>query len=117
MLRGAETYRPFRCDVEPQGPPSSYAVAAVLDGESGAIPRLVGLTVLRAIFIIPALYLGSRVFARDLKFWQTCLLSLSASSGISSGMLVWYKIQRKLQQRQGSYPRAIPGLDGWRVGR
>lgn len=44
--------------VEAHSPPSSYAVAAALDGEPGAWVRVFGVTASRAIIIFPGLYLG-----------------------------------------------------------
>lgn len=109
MLYGTEGYRPYVCDVEKDGPPSSYAVAAVLDRQPGAVPRLFGLTVLRALFIAPALYVSSRLVARDLALWQIAMMAMGASSGITTGMVVWYKIQRHFKPE-----RTLPSLDGWR---
>lgn len=43
---------------EPQAPPSTYAVAALIDGEPGALPRVVGLTLLRAVPIGVGLYIA-----------------------------------------------------------
>lgn len=116
MLRGTEGYRPATADVEPGGPPSSYAVAAVLDREPGAVPRLVGLTALRSLFIIPTLWVGSKIFARSLSLWQVILLGAFASAGISGGMLVWYAAERRIARLRGQVARlpAFDGMAGWR---
>jgi hypothetical protein len=39
-------------------PPSSYAVYDVVTGVPGAIPRALGLTLLRSVFIVPGLYIA-----------------------------------------------------------
>lgn len=83
-----------RAAVEPKAPASSYAVAAVLDGEEGAWARLAGLTFLRALMVFPGMYVGSKLVARDLKLWQIGILSLTTSTAISGGMLLLYKIQK-----------------------
>ena len=44
--------------VEAQSPPSSYAVAAAVDGEPGAWSRVLLVTFARAFVIAPGLYLG-----------------------------------------------------------
>lgn len=80
--------------VEQNAPPSSYAVAAVLDGQSGAIIRLVGLTALRGIFIMPGLWLASKVLRTDLDTMDVVGLSFTGSLTISLGMLGYYAIRR-----------------------
>ena len=42
--------------VEAQAPPSSYAIADMIEGKPGALPRVVKLTALRSVFLIPGLF-------------------------------------------------------------
>ncbi len=42
--------------VEDKAPPSSYAIADAIEGKAGAWPRVIGLTALRSVFIVPGLY-------------------------------------------------------------
>ena len=44
--------------VEPQAPPSSYAIADVLESKPGAFGRTAKLTGIRALVIAPGLFLG-----------------------------------------------------------
>lgn len=44
--------------VEAQAPPSSYAIADMIEGNPGALPRVAKLTALRSIFLIPGLYMA-----------------------------------------------------------
>lgn len=43
-LNGLGAYPP-----EPQAPPSTYAIAALADGEDGALGRVIALTLIRAV--------------------------------------------------------------------
>lgn len=82
--------------VEDRAPPSSYAVASVLDGDPGAIVRLAGLTMLRGCFIVPGMWVASRLTKIDLEPLQILSLSFGGSATISAGMLAYYAIQRAL---------------------
>lgn len=44
--------------VEPQAPPSSYPVAAVIEGEPGGWPKVITGTIKRSVFIAPGLALA-----------------------------------------------------------
>lgn len=44
--------------VEAQAPPSSYAIADMIEGKPGALPRVVKLTALRSVFLVPGLYVA-----------------------------------------------------------
>lgn len=83
---------------EPTGehgsPPSSYAVLAVLDGQSGSLLRLVGLTLLRGAFIIPGLWVVSKIMKIDLDTYELLGLSFGGSATITAGMLGYYGIRR-----------------------
>lgn len=74
--------------IEPQSPPSSYAVAAALDGEDGAWPRVLGVTLARAVIIFPGLYLGG-VRGRHLFTG-----ALAASASITGMLFVAYGIRK-----------------------
>jgi hypothetical protein len=84
--------------VEPTGehgsPPSSYAVLAFLDGRNGSVLRLVGLTLLRGAFIIPGLWVVSKLMRVDLGAYELIGLSFGGSATITAGMVGYYWIQR-----------------------
>lgn len=44
--------------VESQAPPSSYAIADMIEGKPGALPRVAKLTALRSVFLVPGLYVA-----------------------------------------------------------
>lgn len=81
--------------IERDAMPSSYAVAAVINGEPGGIPRLLHVTFVRAAFMIPFVWGTSKVLdisqlqkARDM-----LLFSLGMSVSQSVGLLGAYKIK------------------------
>lgn len=80
--------------VQDGSPPSSYAVVGVLDGERGAILRLVGLTILRGIFIAPGLWISAKLFRVDIEPMQLLALSVGGSATISVGMIGYYAVRR-----------------------
>jgi len=84
--------------VEKNAPPSSYAVAAALDGEEGAILRLVGLTFLRGVFILPGLWVVAKLSKAELDGLKLLMLSFGGSATITIGMLGYYLVQRKVAQ-------------------
>lgn len=97
--------------VENGAPPSTYAIAAFLEGEPGSTARLIGTTVLRSIFIVPGVWLAAKVFARDadLSMIQIGAMGLTASSTITAGLLLWYWLKRRMvrsevPQGQGGAP-------------
>lgn len=91
--------------IEDQAPPSTYAVAALIDGQRGAILRTVGLTALRSVFIAPGLWVAGKAMKIDgLRGWRLLGAALLASSGITLGMLLWYTVFNKVgvPQRNGN---------------
>ena len=82
--------------VQEQSPPSSYAVASMLDGERGAWVRLMGLTLLRGCFIIPGLWVASKLLRIYLEPMQLLGLSFAGSATISGGMVGYYAIRKAL---------------------
>lgn len=84
--------------LEQGAPPSSYAVAAALDGEEGAILRLVGLTFLRGVFILPGLWVVAKISKIELDGLRLLGLSFGGSATITLGMLGYYYIQRRLRR-------------------
>lgn len=80
-------------------PPSTYAVQAALEGQNGAMLRLLGLTALRAIFIAPGLWVGAKVSGAQVHGAQLVIISLASSSTISAGMLAWYALNGLLKKR------------------
>jgi hypothetical protein len=83
---------------EPTGehgsPPSSYAVLAVLDGQSGSVLRLIGLTLLRGCFIVPGIFIVSKVMKIELDIKELLALSFGGSATISAGMVGYYWVRR-----------------------
>lgn len=77
-------------------PPSSYAVLAVLEGQDGAIMRLIGLTLLRGAFVIPGIWVAAKLARVDMEPWQLITMGFAGSATISAGMLGYYAIQRRL---------------------
>lgn len=80
--------------MENGAPPSSYAVAAVVNGERGGIPRLIGVTGVRALMIAPGIWIADRLMGGEgprLGWLRTGAFSLAASTTISLGLLVLYK--------------------------
>lgn len=63
-------------------PPSSYAVYDIVVGTPGALPRVLVLTALRSVFIVPGLYLAG------VRGWGRVLGAAGlASVGITLGMM------------------------------
>lgn len=83
---------------EPTGehgsPPSSYAVLAFLDGRNGSFLRLAGLTLLRGAFIIPGIWIVSKLMRIDLGAYELLGLGFGGSATITAGMVGYYWVQR-----------------------
>jgi len=75
--------------VEPGAPPSSYPVAAVLEGEPGGWPAVAWGTVKRSAFIAPGLALAG------IRGKQLVLGSVYASLGITAALFALYLARRK----------------------
>lgn len=86
--------------IQEAAPPSTYAVAAFLEGQSGSGVRLLGLTALRAVFILPGLWLASSMSPVKLSGGQLVAFSLASSATITGGMIGWYKLH-ELRARAG----------------
>jgi len=80
-------------------PPSTYAVQATLEGQNGAMLRLLGLTALRAVFIAPGLWGGAKLAGVPISGSQVVITSLLSSTTISIGMLGWYALNGALKKR------------------
>lgn len=85
--------------LEDQAPPSSYAVAAWLEGQPGSGVRLMGLTALRTVFIVPGLLAGSWIIP-GVKIGKLQALGLGSfvSSTITGGMILYYLFERRRTQ-------------------
>jgi hypothetical protein len=91
--------------ISPESPPSSYAIAGVLNGEDGAWGRVMTGSLQRSIFIAPGLLLagirGTRVITG----------SLLASASITAWLFAYYANQRdnvravEAEAREGSKKR------------
>lgn len=81
--------------VDNGSPPSTYAVAGVLNKEPGSVARLVGVTAIRAVCIMPGIWVVTKLVAPEVSTWKTILISLGGSATISIGMLLWYWLRMK----------------------
>lgn len=78
--------------MEEGAPPSDYAIEALVRGRPGGLPRTLGLTAKRTLFIAPGLYLAG-IRGRQL-FWG----SVAASVTITLGMIA-VRAARKSAER------------------
>lgn len=93
--------------VKPGGPPSSYAIAALLEGEPNALNRVLGLTLRRVLFIAPGLFVAGRRGTDLLKE------SLAASASITVLLTFYYADKRsKLNAAASRSPEAAPSTPG-----
>lgn len=75
--------------IPPKSPPSTYAIAAAVDGEPGAWWRVLGVTSKRLALIVPGLYLAG------LRGPKLVKASLSTTTTITLGLLALYALQGK----------------------
>jgi len=75
--------------VENESPPSSYAIADLVAGEPGALSRTLSLTLQRAFFVAPGLYVAG---IRDR---QLLLGSFYGSIGISLWLVGLYSLKAR----------------------
>lgn len=87
--------------IEQAAPPSTYAVAAFLEGQPGSGARLLGLTALRAVFILPGLWLASSMSSVKMSGGQLVAFSLASSATITGGMIGWYKLNEHRKRMGG----------------
>lgn len=80
---------PVREQMPPDSPPSVYAIAAVLDGESGAAWRVTKLTAQRVLFIAPGLY------AFGLRGKELLSASALTSVSITGTLMLYYWLKNK----------------------
>jgi hypothetical protein len=73
-----------------QFPPSTYAIEDMLDGVPGALPRVAGLTALRALIIAPGVYIGSPRIPPA----QLVKTSIAVSASVTVGMALWYWLKK-----------------------
>lgn len=95
--------------MENGAPPSSYAVAAVVNGERGGIPRLIGVTGIRAVMIFPGIWVADRLTrgaGPPLTMLRTAAFSLTASTAISLGLLALYKLKSVFANPEPAPPSA-----------
>lgn len=90
--------------IENGAPPSTYAVAAVLKNEPGSFARLIGVTILRAIFIVPGLWAAGKIIPGvKIDLPQSIGVGLTASASISIGLLGWYYLKSKMLEWEAPY--------------
>lgn len=93
--------------VAPQAPPSSYAIAALLEGEPNALDRVVRLTLKRVLFIAPGLFLAGRRGENLVKE------SLAASASITVLLTFYYADKRsQINAAASRAPGAAPSAPG-----
>ena len=80
--------QPYRCIVAPKSPPSTYEIAALLDGEQGAGWRVASLTMQRALIIGTGLWLAG---IRDRKL---VVGSLTASVTVTFWIMGLYLLKK-----------------------
>ena len=80
--------------LERDAPPSLYAVSAVLEGEPGAWPRVVGNTLLRAAFLAPGAWVGFKLAGGQPRVGQVASAALGGSIGITAGLFALYAWKR-----------------------
>ena len=71
-------------------PESTYAISALVDGEPGALPRVVGLTALRSVIIGGGLYVAG---VRGARLYRG---ALAASTAVS----VWIAVSMLASDRR-----------------
>jgi hypothetical protein len=78
-----------QCYLQPGSPPSSYAVAAVLEGEPGGWGKVAIGTAQRAMFIVPGIAIAG---GRGKTLWLGAVLG---SVGITLMLFAFYGAQRR----------------------
>lgn len=76
------------CYVDPNSPPSSYAVAAVYEGDPAGWAKVATATALRAIFVAPGLAVAG------IRGRKLLVGSLAASAGITTALFLLYGLKR-----------------------
>lgn len=87
---------PPASDAQRGEPPSTYAVLGVIEGDRGAVLRLAGLTVLRGVFIVPGVFIASRLAKVEMTPMQLMVTSFGGSATISLGMIAYYGIRKAM---------------------
>tara|TARA_Y100000310_G_scaffold135227_1_gene134104 strand:+ start:918 stop:1196 length:279 start_codon:yes stop_codon:yes gene_type:complete len=75
--------------VQQKSPPSTYAIAALMDGEPKSVRRVAGLTLERAFF------LGTGLFLSGLRGRQLIKSSVLASTAITAWIIGDYALRRR----------------------
>lgn len=75
--------------IRKNSPPSSYAIAAVIEGEKGGWPRTIGQTLQRSLFIAPGLALAG------IKGPQLIKGSIYSSATITGFLFGLYILRKK----------------------
>lgn len=78
--------------IEPQAPPSTYAIAAAIEGHPGGWPRMVGLTLWRAVVLLPGLWVGG------VRGWTLPTAALGGSTAITAYLYFYYKTAKEKQR-------------------
>jgi hypothetical protein len=80
----------MKIQVPEQSPPSTYAIAAALEGEPGAWGRVAYETGRRAAILAPGIYLAG---VRGRKFFAACLLGSVSITGVLLAHY-WYSAKK-----------------------
>lgn len=81
----------YRDLVQSQSPPSTYAIAALLDGEKQSGMRVLGLTLERAFFI------GTGLYVAGFRGQELMRGALSASTAITGWIVADYWLKKRGQ--------------------
>jgi hypothetical protein len=68
-------------------PPSTYAIAAFMQGQPGSLGRVVNLTLSRMVFIAPGLYIAGIREPREL-----LKMTASVSVSLTAGLALLYRL-------------------------
>lgn len=80
--------------VEEGSPPSSYAIADLVQGKPGSLGRTASLTAQRAFFIVPGLYVAG------IRGTQLLTGSIYGSAGITLWLVGLYTLKKRKKMRQ-----------------
>ncbi len=75
--------------VLPHSPPSSYAIADLIERRPGSVGRVAQLTVTRALFAAPGLWLAG------VRGRQLLVASVAASATITAWLIAYYAARRR----------------------
>lgn len=78
-----------------RSPPSTYAIARLVDKDPGAMADVAWLTAKRLAFIWPGVFFYSQLFDREMGVAKQLVLSSLVSLSISGGLYIYYKARER----------------------